>query len=246
MVSPGHGAPTRACEDGCWNSVPGSGVQGWRGWGSCPVLSPLPEIKGVTANRKEGRATFAGLEAKIHLTGASPGGVRGAQPPKIPPPRLSTGPLSFSVLLTAQHTRPEAPRVLPAGPSPMPSFPSRHDQENKREICNSFPKRSCLFLLSNSGSPLRLWFPFWRSQLPCDLTTRGPAPTPGHCLGSGAASGCALTHAPSAHSTVSGALSGARKVPSDYPHRAHWKDSTGLCVHACLCTTCKTSAPQLG
>lgn len=104
MVSPGHGAPTRACEDGCWNSVPGSGVQVWWGWGGCPVLSPVPEIKGVTANRKEGGATFAGLEAKIHITGASPGGVRGARLPEIPPKTQHRSPELFCIPDSPAHS----------------------------------------------------------------------------------------------------------------------------------------------
>lgn len=201
------------------------------GWGKaqgplpCPHSPPPKEDS--HQKRRRGHVWFGTLRpAKTRLPGASPDGLSTPGTPGHAGSRHH--PPSFFSIPTAQHRSARGSPCPSSQPVAEAAFPSRHVHKNKREICNSFPKRSCLFLLSNSASLLRLRLPFPRPQLPC-LTTQVPAPTPTRRLESGSASGRTLTHA-HAHTGLtalsSEAHSGARKVPCT----ANWKDSICACV----------------
>lgn len=149
---------------------------GGTAWDPLPCPHSLPSKGAQLPEKTEGRCLVWGLQTSQDLPHRSlsrRGGGSTAGPPSSPETLHHHPPIDFLYSRQLSTVEPEAPRVLPASPSPKPAFPSRHVHKNKREISHSFPKRSCLFLLSNSASLLGLWF-----QLPVPSPPGSPLPHP--------------------------------------------------------------------
>lgn len=150
--------------DRCWDSAPGSAVQGWRG-----AAPPAPLPSEWLTEKREGPHLEAHRSLSLWGKRSTAAHLDCPKTPHQPPKLFRT---------------PNSP-AFPTRGSPCPSSRPAADVclppdaiVETREICNSFPKRSCLYLLSSSASPLRLRFPFLCSQLPCVLTTRSRLPYP--------------------------------------------------------------------
>lgn len=167
-ASPGHGAPTWACGQVLGFSTR-KAARGWRG--AARPLAP-PFRVALLTEKREGPH----LEAHRSL---SLWGKRGTAAHLDCPKTPHQAPKLFRT--------PHSPAFPTRGPPrPCPSADACRPPDaivETREICNSFPKRSCLYLLSSSASLLRLRFPFLCSQLPCVLTTRSRLPYPATAKG---------------------------------------------------------------